>query len=60
MMKNDLLKSIMKKEGLSKEEAIEMIMEEFECCNMDGEETLYNLGYEPDYCFDLIDIVASN
>jgi len=57
---NSLLKAMMKRDSLSKEEAIEIIMEEFEAQSMDGEETLYALGFELDYAFDLMDIVANN
>ena len=57
-MKNELLVAMMKRDGLTRKEAISILMEEFEENDMDVEETLYNLGFEPDYCFDLIEIVS--
>lgn len=56
---NKLLKEIMRNEHISLKEATEMVMEEYEACGMDGEETLFNLGFELDYYFDLFDILAS-
>ena len=57
-MTNCLVKSLMKREGLTKEEAISLILEEYDECGMDAEECLYHLGYEPDYVFQLFDIVG--
>ena len=59
-MANALLKAIMRRDSISKNEAIEQILDEFDACGCDAEECLYNLGFEPDYVFNLIDIVADN
>ena len=47
-----LIKGIMRNEGVSRLEAIEILKEEFRETNGDMEQTLYNLGFEPDYCFE--------
>lgn len=57
---NELLSMLMQRDTISKSAAIEMIMEEFEESGMDVELTLWSLGFEPDYCFDLLDICARN
>ena len=54
---NELLKIVMRTEDLSRKEAIEYIKDEYEDSNQDVELTLRNLGLEPDYFLDLIDIV---
>jgi hypothetical protein len=54
---NELLKIVMRTEDLSRKEAIEYIKDEYEDSNQDFELTLWNLGLEPDYILDLIDIV---
>lgn len=55
---NKLLKEITRNGHISLKEAIELVMEEYIACDMNVEETLYNLGFEPDYYFDLLDILA--
>lgn len=54
-----LVQEMMKRDGLTKQEVIETIMEEFEECGMDHEATLEMLGFEPDYVFELFDILAN-
>jgi hypothetical protein len=57
---NELLQALMSRKSINKDEAIAMILEHFEESGMDAELTLWSLGFEPDYCFDLIDICARN
>jgi hypothetical protein len=54
-----LLREVMKQEGYTKAEALEVIRETFEECKQDHEETLFQLGFELDYSYDLMAIVAS-
>jgi hypothetical protein len=56
---NSVLKTLIKKEGYTKSEAVKVVLEEFEECGRDYEETLFQLGFELDYASDLIDIVAT-
>lgn len=47
-----LIKLIMRNESVSEKEAIEILREEFRATEYDLEATLYNLGFEPDYCYE--------
>lgn len=55
---NKLLNLLKSEYEMTKDEVIEMCLEEFDISNMDPEEALHNLGFEPDYIFDFLDIVA--
>lgn len=57
-MDNKLLVELMTRDNISRDDAIEMCMSEYEETGMDAEESLYNLGFEPDFIFDFFDIVA--
>lgn len=58
-MANCLIRSLMKREGLTEEQAIELVQEEVESFDGDIEEALYSLGYEPDYCFDVYNVLEA-
>ena len=58
-MANCLIRSLMKREGLTEEQAIELVQEEVECFDGDIEEALYSLDYEPDYCFDVYNVLEA-
>jgi hypothetical protein len=54
---NELVEVLMRREDMTREEVIEWITETYEE-GEDPEEFLYNeLGLEPDYVFDLMDLV---
>jgi hypothetical protein len=49
VMIKDIIRFIMKSEGVSAKEAIEIWEEELKVCDNDWEEALYNFGMELDY-----------
>ena len=51
-----LVKTLMRRDGLSKSEALELIYElrDEVMGGADPEEVLYSIGLEPDYVFDLL------
>jgi len=54
-----IIKILMERDGLSKSEATEIVKELREIVlngDMDPEEALYELGLEPDYVLDLIEL----
>jgi len=53
----DLLTTLMRRDGLSKSEALELIDElrVDVLAGIDPEEVLYSVGLEPDYVFDLLE-----
>lgn len=55
--KMDLVKTLMRRDGLSRDEALELIDElrVDVLAGMDPEEVLYSVGLEPDYIFDLLE-----
>jgi hypothetical protein len=55
---NKLIIELMEKEDISRKEAIEMVIDEYQDTGNDPDETLYNLGFELDFSFDLYDIVS--
>lgn len=57
---NELIRVLMRRDKMTKQDVIEMILQEYDECGMDAEEALYNLGLEPDYVFDFYDIVAGH
>jgi hypothetical protein len=56
----DLIKTLMRRDGLSRDEALELVDElrADVLAGMDPEEALYSVGLEPDYVFDLIEGVV--
>ena len=52
-----LITTIMRNEDVSRQEAIEILREEFEECNKDLEVALYNLGFELDYAYEALKYV---
>jgi predicted nucleic acid-binding protein len=53
----DLIKTLMRRDGLSRSEALELVEELREQVleGADPEDALYSVGLEPDYIFDLLD-----
>lgn len=54
----DIVKDMMRRDKVSREEAIQIIMDEYDETSLDAEKTLHNLGFEPDYIFNLFDVLA--
>lgn len=55
----NLVKTLMRRDGLSRDEALELV-EELRAdvlAGVDPEEALYSVGLEPDYILDLLDEV---
>ena len=55
----DLLTTLMRRDGLSRDEALELVAElRADVENgVDPEEALYSVGLEPDYIFDLLEVL---
>ena len=55
----DLVKTLMRRDGLSRDEALELVDElrADVLAGMDPEEVLYSVGLEPDYIFDLLEVL---
>lgn len=55
---NELLSILMNRDGMKKCEVIAEIKELHKIHSGDMEEILYDLGLEPDYCYDLYEILT--